>query len=79
MAGVGVGAGGHPAIQACKDAQRGTVNISVHMRPLLCVLRIGLSALYLGPTMATTDDVIHFLAESAPQATNRLIEAGLAA
>ncbi|CAI5972705.1 unnamed protein product [Closterium sp. NIES-64] len=49
------------------------------MRPLLCVLRVGLSALFAGERGVTADDVIHFLAEAAPEATSRLIRAGLAA
>ncbi|CAI5973687.1 unnamed protein product [Closterium sp. NIES-64] len=48
------------------------------MRPLLCVFRVGLSALFAGERGATADDVIHFLAEAAPEATSRLIRAGLA-
>ncbi|CAI5970357.1 unnamed protein product [Closterium sp. NIES-65] len=48
------------------------------MRPLLCVLRVGWSALFAGERGATADDVIHFLAEAAPEATSRLIRAGLA-
>ncbi|CAI5972929.1 unnamed protein product [Closterium sp. NIES-64] len=49
------------------------------MRPLLCVLHVGLSALFAGERGATADDVIHFLAEAAHEATLWLIRAGLAA
>ncbi|CAI5482603.1 unnamed protein product [Closterium sp. Yama58-4] len=49
------------------------------MRPFLCVLRVGMSALYPGNSMATHDDVLHFLTEAAPHATQRLIDAGIAA
>ncbi|GJP74999.1 hypothetical protein CLOP_g5497, partial [Closterium sp. NIES-67] len=73
------GPGEHPAVQALKDVEKGSVNISVNMRPLLCALRVGVSVLSSTEMLATPDDVLYFLAEAAPNATKRLIEAAMSA